>query len=311
MNWAQSKENFQVPKVGAKLPEWSSVAPYFMSAVLYLTALGALLAPLPLLSIYFRKGRGHAFAATAVNGLLVFYLGGPVRFLIYLTTVLTLTWVIAESSRRKLSVEKSACIAFLGVVGVAGLVIAVWTRVFHEDLVRVFHSYWSEWLKLAGKPSVPDSKFFNVEDFEEWRRGLWELLPAVAQLLMIMIWTNISLVIKSNPGGIRELLGLEPNFLSHWKAPEFLVWPTIVTGFFLIVDLGLVSDLSWVVFELLMLVYSIQGLSILSSVLDLWGIRGLVRVIGYSVSLVLMFPLVVTVGFFDLWFDFRGKFRQS
>jgi cellulose synthase/poly-beta-1,6-N-acetylglucosamine synthase-like glycosyltransferase len=106
-------------------------------------------------------------------------------------------------------------------------------------------------------------------------------------------------------------LGLSPNFLSQWKAPEFLVWPTIVCGFFLIGDFGIASEVSWIVFELLMSVYAIQGLSILSAILDLWGIRGWLRVIGYSLTLGLMLPLVLSLGFFDLWFDFRGKFRQS
>ena len=311
MNGVQSTENLAVSKVSARSIDWSAVAPFFMSATLFLTALGALLAPLPLLVILFKKGRARAFAATVVNSVLVFYIGGPVRFLVFFASVIVLAWILGESSNRKLSVEKSACLGFLGVLGMMGAIALVWTRLFHVDLLRLAHSYWSECLKLAGNPTMPESKFFNVENFEEWKQGLWEFLPAVMQLVVIMIWTNISLVIKSNPGAIREKLGLESGFLSQWKAPEFLVWPTIVSGFFLIADAGIVSDVSWAVFQLLMLVYTIQGLSILSSVLDLWGIRGLLRVIGYSVSLVVMFPLVVVLGFFDLWFDFRGKVRQS
>ncbi len=301
-----------MPKVSARQSDWSLAAPFFLSAMFYLTAVFALLAPLPLLLIYFKKGRVWTLAASLANAILVALLGGPASLLIYTVSVLVLTWILGETLNRKISVEKSAGITFLGMIVVAAAILVILTWGYHLDLVRQFHAQISDWVEKAGKPLVAESKLFNPGDFDEWKRSLWvEFLPATGVTLIVMIWANLTWVIKSNAGGIRERLALDPKFLSQWKAPQFLVWPTIVAGFLLIFDFGIASDVGWVLFELLMAVYAIQGLSILSSVFDLWNTRGLLRVIGYSVSLVLMLPLVLSLGFFDLWFDFRGKFRQT
>jgi hypothetical protein len=40
------------------------------------------------------------------------------------------------------------------------------------------------------------------------------------------------------------------------------------------------------------------------------GIGGLGRILIFSVALFLALPLVLALGFFDLWFDFRKKFGQ-
>jgi hypothetical protein len=47
----------------------------------------------------------------------------------------------------------------------------------------------------------------------------------------------------------------------------------------------------------------------LSFFFDLWNIRGFFRAAGYLVSVFVMMPLLLSLGFFDLWFDFRAKFR--
>jgi hypothetical protein len=106
-------------------------------------------------------------------------------------------------------------------------------------------------------------------------------------------------------------MGLDAAFRKNWKAPEWLLWPTILTGLFLLVDVGRISDISLNLFRLLMAVYAIQGLSILSFFFDQWKLRGVLRTAGFLVSVFLMLPLLLSLGFFDLWFDFRSKFRQQ
>jgi hypothetical protein len=121
-----------------------------------------------------------------------------------------------------------------------------------------------------------------------------------------------------NPNHLKESLGLDLAFLRKWKAPAFLVWPTIATGFFILFEVSVVSDIAFNIFQFLMAIYIIQGLSVLSYLFDLWGIQVSSRLMRFFLSLFLFFlslflmlPLVLSLGFFDLWFDFRGKFRQS
>ncbi len=312
MSGEQPTQSLSEPVVSPRSLDWSVVSPLFLSAAFYLTGLFAVLAPFPLLTLYFKRGRVWALVASVTNGILVGLLGGPVSFLIYLVMVLVLSWTLGEALNRKASVEVSSGLALLGMSLVAIILLFVSARIYHLDLLGLFRAQILDWAEKAGQPLVSDSKLFNPGDFDEWKRSVWiEFLPALGVTWIAMIWANVVLLIKSNPGGIRERFGLGPNFLSQWKAPEILVWPTIVAGAFLIADFGVASDVAWVVFELLMAIYVIHGLSVLSAVLDLWGVQGILRVIGYSCSLVLMFPLVLSLGFFDLWFDFRAKLGQS
>jgi len=60
-----------------------------------------------------------------------------------------------------------------------------------------------------------------------------------------------------------------------------------------------------------MAIYTIHGLSILSFFFDLWNVRGIFRAIGFLISVFVMMPLLLSLGFFDLWFDFRAKFTKA
>jgi uncharacterized protein YybS (DUF2232 family) len=149
-------------------------------------------------------------------------------------------------------------------------------------------------------------------ELEEWKENLITEFPsAVAVFALVLVWTNLVVLLRLNPGGVREKLGLEPAFFRKWRAPEFLVWPTIASGFFLVFDAGLFSDIALNLFKFLMAIYAIQGLSILSFFFDVWKLKGMFRALGFLMGVVLMMPLVLSLGFFDLWFDFRSKFRQS
>jgi len=88
-------------------------------------------------------------------------------------------------------------------------------------------------------------------------------------------------------------------------------WPTIAAGGFLILGKGWPADVALNLFKFLMAIYAIQGLSILGFFFDVWKVRGFLRSGAYVIVVLLMMPLLLGLGFFDLWFDFRSKVRQS
>ena len=151
-----------------------------------------------------------------------------------------------------------------------------------------------------------------MTELDQWKQDLLVEFPsAVGVFALVLVWVNTFILLRANPRGIREHLGLNASYMRLWKAPEWLIWPTILTGFFLLVEWGRASDVSLNIFKFLMAIYTIQGLSILSFFFDLWNVRGVFRIVGFVVGVFLMMPLVLSLGFFDLWFDFRAKFRQS
>jgi hypothetical protein len=113
----------------------------------------------------------------------------------------------------------------------------------------------------------------------------------------------------------KEEGGISLEGLRAWKAPEWLVWPTIAAGFILVFQSGggpdPLGDIALNLFKFLMAIYAIQGLCVMSSLMQTWNIRAGLRTGIMAFAVLLMLPLVLSLGFFDLWFDFRSKFRQS
>ena len=183
---------------------------------------------------------------------------------------------------------------------------------FHVKPVQELSSQISEFVDYLSQSVSSNPALINPTEAEDWKRSLLLEFPsALAIFALVLVWSNLMLLLKANPNGIREKLGLDASYFKKWKAPELLVWPTIFFGVFLVADFGIASDIALSVFKFLMAIYAIQGLSVLSYFLDLWGVRGMFRWVSFTLSLFLMMPLVLSLGFFDLWFDFRSKFRQS
>jgi hypothetical protein len=95
------------------------------------------------------------------------------------------------------------------------------------------------------------------------------------------------------------------------KNADWLVWPTLGSWAVVLFADGLASDVALNVFKVLMAAYGLQGLAVLGAVFQAWKIRGIFRIAIYSLVILVMMPLLLSIGFFDQWFDFRAKLRQS
>ncbi|MCM2324165.1 MAG: YybS family protein [Oligoflexia bacterium] len=300
-----------------RAPFWIRLIPFAFSAVLFLSAFFAIFAPLPLLlaSLQSQSGRRRAWAAVATNSVLVGVLGGLPSLGFYLIFAVVLALVLGEALRRRMSLERSAVVAFVAILlagASATLVYSVSQKQSPWALVKGQVTQSVDFL-MKSLPSGPElAKEELAERTEELKRGvLLELPSGIAILVLMMIWANLLIALRLNPGGIRQSLGLDPLFFQRWKVPDWLVWPTIVSGAFLLIEVKVASAIGLNVFRFLMAIYAIQGLSILSAIFEAWNVRGLLRSLGFLLAVFVMMPLLLGLGFFDLWFDFRSKFRQS
>lgn len=285
-----------------------------LSAFSYMSALFSLFSPAPLLILFFLFGRKWTWLGILGSAFLVGLLKGSFNLAIYLIFVLPIVLVMTELLKRKSSLEKTVAATWVSicVVGIAfGLAYArvhsvnPWT-VLNQELSQSVDQVVQS-IQESGKQVWVDSG-----ELEEWKSNvLMEMPSGVAILALLMIWANLMILLRANPRWIRESLGLKENFYREWKAPAFLVWPTIVAGFFLIVEVKYVSLVALNVFWFLMSIYAIHGLSVLSYFFEAWNVRKSFRGAGFGIAAFLMRPLLLALGFFDLWFDFRSKIRQS
>lgn len=302
------------PQTPLKIPIWVKVVPLFLSALLFISGIFAVFSPLPLLLLFFQRGRKWAWMAALTNATLVYFGTGPTAFQFYIVFVLSISLSLPEFLKARLSLEKSALSALAILMVSALLLISVYGFLHHISPwmeMRAQVSSLVDYMVLNLSPEAKE-QWMGTTDPVEWKQNmLIELPSAIGLVALVLVWANLSLLLRLNPQRIREQLGLDAKFLQRWKAPGFLVWPTILAGFLLLGDWGVPSEVALNVFKLLMAVYAIQGLAILSFLFDVWNIRGFFRSVGFIVAVFLMMPLLLSVGFFDQWFDFRAKFRQS
>jgi hypothetical protein len=268
--------------------------------------------------VFFVKGRQWAWLAALTNAALVAALSGTTWLIPYGVFVLTLALVLSESFQAGKSLFRSGVQALVAVALVGTLAVATYAQLHHVNPLLELKGAISRSVDSVVKMSAENPGSLGTIDtsdptsIDEWKQGVMVEFPWVLGLIaLMMVWANSLILLQRNPGGVRDRIKLDAQFARKWKAPEFLVWPTILSGVFLLFDAGRASDVSLNVFKFLMAIYALQGLSILAFVFEVWKLKRFFRTLGFLVSVLLMMPLLLSLGFFDLWFDFRGKFRQS
>jgi uncharacterized protein YybS (DUF2232 family) len=99
----------------------------------------------------------------------------------------------------------------------------------------------------------------------------------------------------------------------HYRNPDILVWVLIAAGFSMLAGNTIITTPALNLLAIILLLYFLQGLAVLFTVIARQNIAGVLRV-GLYVMLVLqpyLAALVAAVGIFDLWGDFRTPRKQE
>lgn len=304
---------------GKALFRLAFAAPFFLGAALYLSVIFAMFSALPLIYVHLRFGRMVGILASVTNMALVFALSGRVNTAVFFVVAVVLAASIAECVKLKLRLEWNVVLSVVMMVLVSGLLLLSYSHKFNINPIQKLDAFVGsavqeiadnvEKYKASSTISSQDLDKFLVDPEMAKRNIIYELPSAVTISLLILAIGNILLLVRLNLCGSREHTMLSPDFFKKWKAPDHMIWPTLAAGFALVIDVPGVSDVALNVFKVLMAVYAIQGLAIANSLFDLWGVKGFLRPLGYILAIAILLPLVISLGFFDLWFDFRNKFK--
>lgn len=315
-----SKEKEEAPRPRFRLqppikaPFWIKGIPFFLSAFLFLSGIFALFAPLPIILLGIQSNRKWAWLAALTNGAIVGLTMGVPSLAVYITTILALALFLPEYLKPGRSLASVAGLTLL-TIAVTGLVwVAGYSQFHHVNPWLEFRTDLNDGLDYLLKSISPEARtnLLGGLETEEWKHAFVIELPSrIAVLSLVLVWLNLVVVLRLNPVGIRERMGLDGSFFKRWKAPEILIWPVIAVGFVALLDSGWIADVAKNILYFLAAIFVFQGLSILSFLLDAWGAKGPLRTIAFLVALLLMMPLLLAMGFFDLWFDFRSKLRQA
>jgi uncharacterized protein YybS (DUF2232 family) len=222
--------------------------------------------------------------------------------------------LLGELSETKLSVEKTVMYVWIAVLLTGGLGLTVYGQIsgngihtFLSDITKIFDDI------LTGLKEDREISAEKILVMSEFLRQTREILLIIKPVLPGMAASSILFVIWANLLMARPIMrnrGLTyPDFgpLNLWKVPEFMVWGVIGCGFMLMVpDRFLkISGLNGLI--ILMTVYFFGGIAVISFYFEKKRFPPALRIFLYSLialQVVLQF-LVIALGFFDLWLDFR------
>ena len=276
---------------------------------------GTVVLPIPIMVYRTKLGRQEAAIIAAAALGVVGLFGGSLEILFF-GMFLLIGFVLGELLPRGVSIEKTALIACAAVfgAGIAGLALHGLTNgVGLTEVVSEAARHNLEMtLALYHQMGVSEEQILFLEDaMQVIQSVLVGMMPAlVAASTLMVVWVSLLL---ARP--VFRRLGLSlPDYgpLDHWKAPELLVWAAIASGVLLMLPgFGLkMIGLNGLI--VLMTVYFLQGIAVVAFYLHKKQVPRPVRVMLYFIIAVqqLIMLVVIGVGFFDTWFNFR-KFKKT
>lgn len=306
---------------GRALFRLAVAAPFFLSAALYLSVIFAVFSALPLIYTHLRLGRTAGIFCSLSNMALVYAASGRVNTAVFFVLAVVLAAAISECVKLKMKLEWNVVFSVGTMLLVSGLLLVSYSHKFNVNPLQKLDAFIGsvvdqvannvEKYKASSTVSSQDLDKFLVDPEMTKRNILYELPSFITISLLVVAVGNILLMLRLNLHGVRESLKIEPNFFKHWKAPDHLIWPTLAAGFCLVVELPILSDVALNIFKILMAIYALQGLAIVNYLFDAWGVKGFFRPLGYFLAVLPLWPLVISLGFFDLWFGFREKFKTT
>jgi uncharacterized protein YybS (DUF2232 family) len=137
------------------------------------------------------------------------------------------------------------------------------------------------------------------------------IYPAlIAITLIAMAGCNLALLRRFSLAGYS---GLNIGVFRDYRNPDILVWVMIVAGFSMMAGNQIITTPALNILAVITLLYFLQGLAVLFTVIARQSIAGVLRV-GLYIMLVLqpyLAALVAAIGIFDLWGDFRTPRKQE
>lgn len=298
---------------------WNRLAPFFVSAALFLSGFFAIFSPLPFLILGVTVKLRWVLLAIVTNAVLVYFSSGPTVFQFYLLSVGTIGLVLPFLLLRRIKVEAVIARTWIVQWCLVGMLIGAYAilrgQTPWDELKQLFVSFFDVLMASLS----PESREQIIQSFgggdagiAEWRRKTLSELPGALGIICLLIaWFNLRVLVTLNPNHFLSRVGLDRKVLDRWKNAEWLIWPTLGSWAVVLFTEGTTSDIALNIFKVLLAGYGIQGLAVLASLFEAYKIRGLLRILLYSLVLIVMMPLLLSIGFFDQWFDFRSKFRQT
>jgi uncharacterized protein YybS (DUF2232 family) len=281
-------------------------------------ALINLTVPLPAAYIHMRRGPLMGCGVVILAAAVLLAAGDQAGVLAYLLQFGLASMVLPFLLRRNWPWDRAVAGTLVVLLAVGGITLTAYSSARGLPVTELVGQYLDSEVESAlaiyQQANLPEDQLeelqATIRQMAVFLLRAWPALMTVATAGVLLI--NV-LMLSALSRGRYEMPG---GHFRSWKAPELLVWPLILAGFGLMYAQGLSERVSVNVLTLLLPLYFMQGLAVVTHYFQKRGIPPFFRGLGYLLLTVLNpLPLmVVAVGVFDLWADFRNpkiKNKQS
>jgi hypothetical protein len=290
-----------------------------VSFILYSVFILIPLAPFPAVYCRLRYGRGTALIAILAATALTASLFGIQAALLYLTQCAVIGLLMPELLVRGLTafrVISWTTAVNLMVYLLAALVFVVGSGhsidQLHQLAVNEISASFTQAAALYEQIGFKGDELAAIkQSMAAVEPLLFRIYPALMTvMLIIMAGCNLALAKRI---GIKLGLDLKIGEFRKFRNPDLLVWLLIAAGFALLVDTPIITTPALNLLLILVLLYFLQGLAVVSTLIARQSFAGILRV---GLYLMLLFQpyiavAVAAIGIFDLWGDFRTPRKQE
>lgn len=285
-------------------------------------AIVIVLTPLPVLLYYTKLGRFRGLAVFAISltlVLLILKLIHPdIIFPLLLLMLVGGTGILlAEVLRRSWPVEKTLIIPVAVLLACGGCLLLLQGYQTGQPPLRLIENYIlssiGENIKLYEQMDISSEQLAFIKDHAGAIADLltWIFPATVLVGVSLFVWLNILAARR-----LFQKHGLHyPEFgdLTRWKAPEKLVWLLIGAGGMLLVEVGAIKYTGLNLLIICLFVYLCAGLSVISYFFKVKRIPVFFKVLFYVLIAIQQYLLllVMALGLFDLWADFRKRIKPA
>ncbi|NNL43781.1 MAG: DUF2232 domain-containing protein [Desulfobacterales bacterium] len=277
------------------------------------------LVPLPTLFYRSKFGRKIGIAVPGFTIVTLFIILGRFTFdIFFFIELLVIGFILSELIERRLSIEKTFVYACLGVLSSSILFVLFYSNISGIQFGSLVSAYIVKNLELTLKlyrdiGMAEENIQMISSSMESFQYVLIRIIPALATAsTLFIIWTSLMLakpLLKT-----KNLYYHDFGQLNLWKTPEYIVWIAIACGILLLIPDRAVRLMGINGILILMTIYFFQGMAIVSFHFEQKQFPRLLRFFLYSLIAIwqVILLLVVILGFFDIWFNFRKlKIQKS
>jgi uncharacterized protein YybS (DUF2232 family) len=277
-----------------------------------LGALIGIVCPFPLVFVALQRGRQVGIALIALIFVVLFLLIGSNQAILFLAEYALVALLMGEMIRFRLPGDRCIVLSALASSLVSIVVLMVLfgdqdttLKMFFEEQIR---AHFSQSMKIFESMGENQAEVANMKAFAERAAESFAasypaflligslISTAVNYALIRIVWTRLY-----GPGLFSG------GTFSEWICYENLVWAFIGSGMALFLGQGVIADAGLNVFLVMLLIYFIQGLSIVVHFLKARNVQVFFWFVLFILIFVqpLLIGLVAGLGVFDIWADFR------